>query len=106
MDEILHILTDKDSVIEGSKLFSHWVLLIPVCSFAAFLWDGIFIGCTASRQMRNSMFVAVASFFTVYYMLNHFGLSVALWVAFLIYLGMRGVVQTFMFRGILSKMNT
>lgn len=103
-DEILGLLTDKQDVIEASKQFQHWTLLIPIVSFAAFLWDGIFIGSTASRQMRNSMFVAAASFFATYFVLNYLGLSYALWLSFLIYLGMRGVMQTFMFRGIITKL--
>lgn len=104
-DQILGLLTDKQAVIEASKQFQVWTLLIPVVSFAAFLWDGIFIGSTASRQMRNSMFVAMLSFFAVYFTLNYLGVAFSLWMAFLIYLGMRGIVQTFMFRKVLRTLN-
>lgn len=102
-DEILGLLTDKLAVIEAAKEYQHWTLLIPLVSFSAFLWDGIFIGSTASRQMRNSMFMAVVSFFALYFILNYFSLSYALWASFLLYLGMRGLVQTYMFRGVLRE---
>ena len=81
-----------------------WVLLMPVCGFAAFLWDGIYVGATASKQMRNAMFVATAAFFAIYYLSqyliqnNVFDDSIylrnnCLWVAFLAYLLLRGVMQ-------------
>ncbi len=61
-DPILRLLTDKENVIAIAREYKYWVLLFPAAGFAAFLWDGIYIGMTASRQMRNSMFVAVIVF--------------------------------------------
>lgn len=58
-DTLLNLLTDKVAIIEAAAGYRIWAVLFPVAGFAAFLWDGIFIGMTASRQMRNSMFVAV-----------------------------------------------
>ncbi len=53
--QILHIMTNDLYIIERTKDFMFWTLLIPpVAGFAAFLWDGIFIGATASAQMRNA----------------------------------------------------
>ncbi len=97
-DGILRLLTDKENIIAASKDFQVWALLFPVAGFAAFLWDGIFIGITASRQMRNSMFVAVAFFFILYYLLIPVYGNNALWIAFISYLAMRGIIQTVLFR--------
>lgn len=103
-DQILGILTDKTDVIALCKEYQTWILLIPLAGFSAFLWDGIFIGATASRQMRNSMFFAAASFFALYYLLSPTLGNNALWCAFLFYLAMRGIVQTFMYRKIKRKL--
>lgn len=104
-DQILGLLTDKQDVIDLCKHYQGWVLLIPILGFSAFLWDGIFIGATASSQMRNSMFVAAVSFFALYYLLeNNLGNN-ALWLAFVTYLGMRGLMQTFMYKGIKKKLS-
>ena len=97
-DVILRLLTDKTNIIEAAKAFEGWALLFPIAGFAAFLWDGIFIGLTASRQMRNSMFVAVAFFFVVYYALSPVLGNDALWLAFISYLAMRGIMQTWLYR--------
>lgn len=102
-DPILSLLTNKADVIQLCKEYQGWVLLIPLAGFSAFLWDGIFIGATASRQMRNSMFIAVASFFLIYYILEPFWGNNALWLAFITYLAMRGFVQCVMYKTIERK---
>lgn len=99
-EQILSLLTDKRDVIELCKEYQLWVLLMPVAGFSAFLWDGIFIGATASKQMRNSMFIAAASFFAIYYSLYHLWGNNALWLAFITYLSMRGFIQAFLYRKI------
>lgn len=99
-DQILGLLTNKEDVIAVCKEYQIWVLLIPLAGFSAFLWDGIFIGATASKQMRNSMFVAAACFFTIYYSFYSSWGNNALWFAFIIYLGMRGIMQAFLYRRI------
>ena len=85
-----------------------WTLIIPVCGFAAFLFDGIFVGATASRAMRDCMFVATLAFFAIYFGLKHFYLQAyqhidlstyqqdwnnILWTAFMVYLALRGILQ-------------
>ena len=102
-DEILHLLTDKVEVIAISQQYQFWALLIPIAGFSAFLWDGIFIGATASKQMRNSMLVAVAVFFLIQFGFNPTHDNNILWFAFIIYLFLRGIVQAFMARSILFK---
>lgn len=102
-NQILHIFTDKAEVIATAREYMTWVLVIPVCGFAAFLFDGIFIGATATRTMRNAMFVATAAFFLVYYGLKEFYafhtlLSThtwnnILWTAFMAFLILRGLLQ-------------
>jgi len=102
--QILGLLTDKADVIAVCMEYRTWVLLIPVAGFSAFLWDGIFIGATASRQMRNSMFMAAGSFFILYYLLNSYLGNNALWLSFITYLAMRGIVQAFMYKKIKSRL--
>ena len=99
----LRLLTDEPSVVEASTCYVWWAYLVPFCSVAAFMWDGIFIGLTASRQMLLSMFVAAATFFIVYFIAakplgNH-----GLWFAFMCYMFIRGVIQTFLYPSIIKK---
>lgn len=103
-DQILFILTDKQNIISLAHDFHLWVLLIPVCGFSAFLWDGIFVGATASRQMRNSMLIAVGVYFCLYFITIFYGFFAnnVLWFMFICYLAIRGLAQSFMARAILN----
>ena len=99
-NQFLHIFTDKPDVIAAAGDYMTWVLAIPVCGFAAFLFDGIFIGATATRTMRDAMFIATAAFFAIYYGLKyHFGTADEhvwnniLWTAFMVFLTLRGLLQ-------------
>ena len=96
-NDILHVLSNEQTVIEASEPYLLWVALIPVAGMGAFIWDGVFIGITDSRGMLLSCFVAaivfaiiLSLFFTA--MGNH-----ALWLALLSYLLARGVMQTMLF---------
>ncbi|MBQ9473504.1 MAG: MATE family efflux transporter [Bacteroidales bacterium] len=110
----LGLFSDKPEVSAAAKPYLFWTLITPVCGFAAFLFDGIFIGATASRHMRDSMFVATAVFFAVYYGLRALlGLydnpdaylwNNVLWTAFMAYLVFRGAMQALMLnRAVYSK---
>ena len=53
---IMHLLSSDTSVIDASKEYFDWVLLIPMAGFLAFTWDGVYIGITRTREMLMSMF--------------------------------------------------
>ena len=59
---MVRLMTEDQQVVEASRDFLPWLLLMPVVGCAAFTWDGIYIGATASKQLRNSMLWAVVAF--------------------------------------------
>ena len=99
----LGLLTDEPEVIAASGDYFLWALLIPVAGMAAFVWDGVFIGATATRGMLMAMAAAALCFFGLYYGLQELWGNHALWLAFVTYLAMRGVVQTGLARGVRRK---
>ena len=93
---LLHLLTDDSQVINRAQQYLPIVYFIPLISFAAFLFDVLYIGTTATRYMLISMFCASAAFFVL---INVCTLSnTLLWLAFLVYLGGRGLMQAFLFK--------
>ena len=91
--DFLGLLTNDTTVINAAGSYCYWVLAIPLAGFAAFLWDGILIGATATRLMLYSMLVASGMFFLIYYIFYALMGNHALWMAFLIYLSLRGIMQ-------------
>ena len=73
---MLRMMTSDPLVVEASREYLPWLLLMPVIGCAAFTWDGIYIGATASKAIRNSMLWAVVGFAAVWFIgilcLNHF----------------------------------
>jgi len=89
---ILRLLTDNPTVIMESQSYFFWVLLIPFVTFSAFLWDGIYIGATASVPMRNSMvIITLVVFLPAYYLLREPMGNNGLWLATMIWLAARGI---------------
>ena len=64
---LLRMMTSDVTVVEASREYLPWLLLMPVIGCAAFTWDGIYIGATASKAIRNSMLWAVVGFTAVWF---------------------------------------
>ena len=89
----LSLLTNERHVIGAAMPYLPWALLIPVTGVAAFVFDGIFIGITATRGMLVSSALATAAFFALYFGLAPLLHNHALWLALLLYLALRGIIQ-------------
>lgn len=97
-EPFLAFLTDKEEVINIAHNYLIWVYLLPVLGFLAFLYDGVFVGITATREMLLSMLFAVAVFFALYFTLPFTDVNHNLWAAFVMYLLARGGCQILMSR--------
>jgi len=90
---ILSLFTNQQGVIDTAMLFFTWTIAGPAVSSFCYIWDGIFIGATATVPMRNSMIIATVLVFLpvygigVYYLGNH-----ALWMAMTLFMIARGAV--------------
>lgn len=98
-DRILWLLTNNPDVIHQAAQYLFWIALIPLVTFAAFLWDGIFIGATASAGMRNSMLISTLLVFVpVYFIAKPFLHNHGLWLALILFMISRGITQTLIAR--------
>ncbi|MDD2961461.1 MAG: MATE family efflux transporter [Muribaculaceae bacterium] len=89
---IVTLLTDEVAVANAIVDYRLWCILIPVVSVSAFIFDGVFVGLTATRPMVMSIFIAASSFFAIYYLPSQSFSNDRLWLAFVVYLGLRGIV--------------
>jgi MATE family multidrug resistance protein len=102
---LLYILTDQADIIENAASYLLWIALVPLITFAAFIWDGVYIGATATKAMRNAMIVStLIVFLPAYYLLiNSLG-NHGLWFAMMLFMASRGILLTLLYRrSILSK---
>lgn len=98
-ESIIRLLTNSKEVIEASIPYLPWVVAIPIVGTASYLWDGIYIGATASKGMLYSMLGATfLVFFPVYFLMNQQLGNHALWLAMILFMGSRGLFQTLLAR--------
>lgn len=96
-DAFIHLISDQPGVAEQARPYYIYMVLIPVITFAAFLWDGIFIGATAAKEIRNTMIIAsLLVFLPAWYILMPLYGNHGLWIAFLLFMVARGVSMTVM----------
>lgn len=94
-ENILWMLSSQNEVINEAKHYLFWLTLFPIISVIAFVWDGVFIGITASRAMRNTMLIATFLFFLPsYFILHPYFKNHGLWMAFLLFFVARSLTQT------------
>lgn len=99
--ELLGIFVDSNqpnasSLIELAGSYIGWVIAIPLACSVPFLLDGVMIGATQTRVMRDAMLLSTVAFFALFYGLQPVIGNNALWLAFTSYMFLRGVFQYFM----------
>jgi len=93
--EILSFYTDKSDIINLASVYFLWTLIAPISNSICYIWDGVFIGATATKPMRNSMLISLLIFFLpVYYLtVDKLG-NDALWFSMITFMLARGVLLT------------
>ncbi|MDD2594345.1 MAG: MATE family efflux transporter [Bacteroidales bacterium] len=97
-EPMFRLMTDNVSVIEASRQFLFWLLLMPLVSCVAFTWDGIFIGATASKALRDCMLWSAGLFVLSYVALQSWLGIQALYTAYFVHLLVRTVYMTIVAR--------
>ena len=87
---VLKLMTSNADIITGAAPYLPWIVIIPVISFVAFIWDGIYVGATISNHLRNSILVALAVFLIIFYSTKSYLDNHALWLALSAILLIRG----------------
>lgn len=94
-EQLIQIFTNKTDVIDTALLVVFWLIIAPIVNSICFIWDGVYIGATATSAMRNSMLIATILFFIpTYYILEPFVGSHALWIAMTSFMLVRGITLT------------
>jgi MATE family multidrug resistance protein len=87
--ECIGLLTDDHNVLAASTRYIGWLIAMPIISTLAFMWDGIYVGATAGKEIRNAMIYAAIAFVVCYAGLHAPWGVQALYVAYFAHLLMR-----------------
>ena len=94
---LVGIYTDKTDLIEATKPYLVWTLIMGFAGVAGFIWDGVFIGMTASKAMRDSVMISLVIFIGVFYLVAPYHSLHLYWFSFVLFLFSRGTIQSWMF---------
>ena len=101
---IYHIMTSDLLVINRLAYFTPWLVAMPIISTLAFMWDGVFAGATAGKQIRNAMIYAAIGFVVGYVALYYWWGIQALFVGYFLHLLARVLYLTFTWRPLANKL--
>lgn len=91
---IIRLLTSIDEVVLLADQYLGWVVIAPIIGVWSYLFDGLFVGATRSREMRNTMLLsALGVYLPAWFVLQGFG-NHGLWAAILLFLLARGLTQS------------
>lgn len=95
---IIRIISDIPEVVETAFEYLPWLILSPIISVWSFLYDGIYVGATRAKEMRNTMLLSVfVVYVPAYYALQFLG-NHGLWLAFMLFMAARGISMHLIFK--------
>jgi MATE family multidrug resistance protein len=101
--EIINIITDIEVLRFISYKHFIWIIIIPPFASFCYQLDGIFIGASQTKEIRNAMIVSVLSFIALsIYLTRYFG-NHGLWFSLLLFMILRALTLQFYFKKILRK---
>ncbi|HHJ52382.1 MAG TPA: hypothetical protein ENJ89_04240 [Caldithrix abyssi] len=91
-DALARLFTGQEAVIALVHRYFFWTQWAPVLNSVCYIWDGIYIGATAARAMRNTSFVATfLIFLPLYYLTRHALGNHGMWLALTLFMAARGL---------------
>ena len=99
-DQLLHLFSSDNDVFAFALQYKSWMVFFPIIAFACYIWDGIFIGLLAIREMRDSMIVALIVFLSLYHLVETADPLQGLWLAMFSFLIVRGLLLTLYWKNV------
>ena len=89
---LIDMMTANTEVRQAARAFLLFVILSPLLAVFAFAYDGVYIGATWARDMRNLMVLSLVIFLAAWFLLRPFG-NAGLWTALLVHYAARGGLE-------------
>ncbi|MEZ5779170.1 MAG: MATE family efflux transporter [Paracoccaceae bacterium] len=94
---LIDLMTTEPDVRVAARSFLPWIAMAPIIGIASWMFDGIFIGATLSREMRNAMLVSVAVYIVALLILPRAFGNHGLWAALMVLNVMRAVTMAVLY---------
>lgn len=96
-ESILQLLTDKEEIVSAALPYLPWLIIAPIINSIAFIWDGIYIGTTAVKAMRDTLLLSTGLIFMPsYFIFSEFLGNHGIWLSITLFMIARGIIQTYL----------
>ncbi|MDF1698939.1 MAG: MATE family efflux transporter [Saprospiraceae bacterium] len=96
--ELFLIFSTDEQLFSFAQDLLIYMAIFPIVSFASYIWDGVFVGLTATTSMRNAMILALISFVAVFYILPVDASGAHIWMAMCSFMIFRAIYQSFYYK--------
>jgi len=104
LEEFIQIFTSDMIAVQKVQEYKMFVVFTPLISFATFIWDGVLVGMTKTKVLRNSVILATATFLGVFYITKDFNYEFWLLFSFMLFFVVRWLYQSIWFLFFFDKM--
>jgi MATE family multidrug resistance protein len=106
LDKLINIFTSNQQMAAVAISYAAWTIYTPAVNTVCYIWDGIYIGATATKAMRNAMlFVTLGIYIPAYYLTKDMLGNHSLWFSLSFFMFMRGVTLSVMAKKYIFNFN-
>ncbi|CAA6822980.1 MAG: DNA-damage-inducible protein F [uncultured Thiotrichaceae bacterium] len=103
-ENFIRTLTSIEEVINIANEYRYWLVLAPIVAVWSYQFDGIYIGATQTKVMRDTMAISLIIYIISAYVLMHYFDNHGLWAALMIFLLMRGITMAMHYPRLLNRL--
>ena len=88
---VINLMSDIDEIRKLSSSYALWLIILPVISSFCYQFDGIFIGASQTKELRNAMIFSVFSYLLISILLIKFLFNTGIWISLCIFMILRAI---------------
>ena len=88
---VINLMSDINEIRKLSSSYVVWLIILPVISSFCYQFDGIFIGASQTKELRNAMIFSVFSYLLISILLIKFLFNTGIWISLCIFMILRAV---------------
>ena len=103
-ETIIHAMTSISEVAKSAEQYYFWIIIAPIIAMWSYQMDGVYIGATETRLMRNTVGIALAVYITLVLLFVPSGGNHMLWACLMLFLLLRGLGLIYYYPRLLSRL--
>ena len=90
-ENIINLMSDIESIKKLSSTYAIWLILLPFIASFCYQFDGIFIGCSQTKELRNAMIFSVLCYLLISITLTKYLSNTGVWISLCLFMILRGL---------------